>query len=154
MALATATLFFCSANALAQNGEPLPPPPISPQFVKNGVEILSDTKGVDFGPYVRQALQLIKRSWLPLIPEEARPPGTIKGETLIRFTILPDGRINAMHLDESSHNADIDRAAWGGLTGVGQFPALPPEFKGPYLELRIDFLTNLPVPVKSPPLKP
>ncbi len=154
MALVTATLLFCSASARAQSGGSLSPTPITPQSVRNGVEILSDTNGVDFGPYIQQALQLIKRSWLSLIPEEARPHGTLRGETLIRLTILPDGRIRAMHLDESSHNVDIDRAAWGGITGVGQFPALPPEFKGPSLELRIDFFTNLPVPVKTSPLQP
>jgi outer membrane biosynthesis protein TonB len=111
-----------------------------------GAEILSDTQGVDFGPYIRRILSDIKRNWIPLIPEEARPPLNKQGETLIRFTILPDGRIAAMNLDGSSQDTAIDRACWGGITGVGQFPPLPANFKGPNLELRVDFFTNKPLP--------
>ena len=111
-----------------------------------GAEILSDTQGVDFGPYIRRILQDIKRNWYPLIPEEARPPLNKQGETLIRFTIMPDGRIAAMNLDGSSQDQSIDRACWGAITGEGQFPPLPASFHGPNLELRIDFLTNKPLP--------
>jgi TonB family protein len=120
--------------------------PVAHGGLNTGVEVLSDTMGVDFGPYLRRILSDIKRTWLPLIPEEARPPLNKQGETLIRFTILPDGRIAAMKLDGSSQDIAIDRAAWGGITGVGQFPPLPANFKGPQLELRIDFLVN-----KTPP---
>jgi len=111
-----------------------------------GAEILSDVQGVDFGPYIRRILQDIKRNWYPLIPEEARPPLNKQGETLIRFTILPDGRIAAMNLDGSSQDQSIDKACWGAITGEGQFPPLPANFHGPNLELRIDFLTNKPLP--------
>ena len=120
--------------------------PSAHQGLNTGVEVISDTQGVDFGPYLRRILSDIKRTWIPQIPEEARPPLNKAGETLIRFTILPDGTIGAMHLDGSSQDTAIDRACWGGITGVGQFPPLPPNFKGPNLELRIDFLTNKPMP--------
>jgi TonB family protein len=111
-----------------------------------GAEILSDTQGVDFGPYIRRILGDIKRNWIPLIPEEARPPLNKQGETLIRFTINSDGTIAHMSLDGSSQDTAIDRACWGGITGVGQFPPLPAQFKGPNLELRVDFFTNKPLP--------
>jgi outer membrane biosynthesis protein TonB len=116
------------------------------QGMGEGAEILSDTQGVDFGPYIRRILEDIKRNWYPLIPEEARPPLNKQGETLIRFTINSDGTIAAMHLDGSSQDIAIDRACWGGITGVGQFPPLPAQFKGPNLELRVDFFTNKPLP--------
>jgi len=111
-----------------------------------GVQVLSDMQGVDFGPYIRRILEDIKRNWYPLIPEEARPPLNKQGETLIRFTILPDGRIAAMNLDGSSQDQSIDKACWGAITGEGQFPPLPASFHGPNLELRIDFFTNKPLP--------
>ncbi len=120
--------------------------PVAHGGLNTGVEVLSDTMGVDFGPYLRRILSDIRRTWVPLIPEEARPPLNKQGETLIRFTILPDGRIGEMHLENSTHDQAIDRAAWGGITGVGQFPPLPSNFKGPNLELRIMFLVN-----KNPP---
>lgn len=116
--------------------------PVVHQGLNTGVDILSDTMGVDFDPYLKKIIREIYNTWLPLIPEEARPPLNKQGETLIRFTILPDGRIGAMNLDGSTHDQAIDRAAWGSITGVGQFPPLPKEFHGPNLELRIHYLVN------------
>lgn len=116
--------------------------PVAHQGLNTGVDILSDTMGVNFDPYLKRIIYEIYHTWLPLIPEEARPPLNKQGETLIRFTILPDGRIGAMTLDGSTHDQAIDRAAWGSITGVGQFPALPKEFHGPNLELRIHYLVN------------
>jgi TonB family protein len=107
-----------------------------------GVEILSDTLGVDFGPYIKRLLRILYDSWLPLIPEETRPPLNKEGNTLIRFTINKDGTVSAMHLDASTHDQAIDRAAWGSITGVGQMPPLPKNFNGPNLELRIDFIIS------------
>ena len=107
-----------------------------------GLEVLSDTLGVDFGPYIKQLLRMVRAAWLPLIPEETRPPLNKEGTTLIRFRIEPDGKVSFMHLDDSTHDQAIDRAAWGGITGVGQFPPLPVAFKGPNLDLRIQFIIS------------
>ncbi len=136
-----------AAEAAAQNrglgggnyGQGLP---VEHQGLNTGVDILSDTMGVDFNPYLRRILHDIYVTWLPLIPEEARPPLNKSGETLIRFSILPDGRIGGMRLDGSTQDQALDRAAWGSITGVGQFPPLPKEFHGPNLELRIHYLVN------------
>ena len=111
---------------------------------KAGLEILSDTQGVDFAKYLQRLLADIRRGWLPLIPEECRPPLNKQGITGVRFAILPDGRIapGSMHLDYSTHDVAIDRAAWGSITGLGQAQPLPKEFHGPNLELRIEFRVN------------
>ncbi len=116
--------------------------PVAHGGLNTGVDVLSDTMGVNFGPYLQKILREIKATWLPLIPEEARPPLNKQGETLIRFTILPDGRIGSMSLDGSTHDDAINKSAWGSITGVGQFPPLPNEFHGPNLELRIHYLVN------------
>jgi TonB family protein len=158
-----ASLFFDASDLVGQSSgassAPSSPPAkndTKPAAPSSGVEILTDTRGVDFGPYIRKALAIIKKNWITLIPEEARPPANMQGETLIRFSILPDGKISAMHLDKSSQHTNIDQAAWGAITAVGQFPPLPTEFKGPQVELRINFLTNrpLPAPAVSPLLIP
>jgi hypothetical protein len=107
-----------------------------------GVEVLSDRQGVDFNPYIRRLLADIYRNWLPLIPEEAKPPLSKQGETLVRFMILPDGRIGGMWLDGSTHDDAINRSAWGSITSEGQFPPLPSQFHGPNLELRIHYYVN------------
>ena len=107
-----------------------------------GIEILSDTLGVDFGPYIKRLLRILYDSWVPLIPEETRPPLNKEGDTLIRFRINPDGTLSYMHLDGSSHDDAINRAAWGSVTGVGQFPPLPKDFTGPNLDLRVHFIIS------------
>jgi TonB family protein len=65
-----------------------------------------------------------------------------QGETFIRFTILPDGRIGNMVLEGSSHDVAIDKAAWGSIVSEGQFPPLPKQFHGPNLELRFHYMVN------------
>ena len=117
---------------------------VGQQAANSGIEILSDPMNVDFGPYLKRLLTMIKASWYPLIPEECYPPLSKEGTTLIRFTIMPDGTLkpSGMHLDGSTHDEAIDRAAWGSITGIGVFPPLPPEFKGPNLELRIQFIIS------------
>ena len=110
--------------------------------VGTGVDILSDTMGVNFDPYLKRIMREIYNTWIPLIPEEARPPLNKQGVTQLRFTILPNGKIGGMTLEGSTHDDALNRAAWGSITGVGQFPPLPSEFHGPNLELRIHYLVN------------
>jgi TonB family protein len=116
--------------------------PIAHPGVQSGVEVLSDTMGVDFGPYLRQVVQATQSSWDLLIPEAARPPLLKQGTVAIQFIILPDGSIKQMQLVRPSGDVSLDRAAWGGITGAGPFPPLPKQFKGPYLALRFYFLYN------------
>ncbi len=106
------------------------------------VEILSDTLGTDFGPYIRRLVRTTENAWSPLIPEECREPLFKTGQTLIRFTIDHSGAIIAMHLDDSTHDVAIDKSAWGSLTSQGQLPPLPTTFKGPTLELRFHFIVG------------
>jgi outer membrane biosynthesis protein TonB len=107
-----------------------------------GVEMLTDTQGVDFDQYLKKIIAEIRTTWLPLIPEEARPPLNKQGETQIRFIILPDGRIGGMTLEGSTHDDAINKSCWGSITGVGQFPPLPSQFHGPNIELRVHYLVN------------
>ncbi len=116
--------------------------PIAHPGVASGVEVLSDTMGVDFGPYLRQVVQMTQSSWDLLIPEAARPPLLKQGTVAIQFMIMPDGSIKQMQLVRPSGDVSLDRAAWGGITGAGPFPPLPKQFHGPYLALRFYFLYN------------
>jgi len=101
------------------------------------VIVLSDTQGVDFAPYVRRAIQLIDKSWSTSSLQDLLD--NFESKTTIRFTISADGSIHSMQLVESAHVVKVDRAAWGSITGVGQFPSLPAEFNGPNLVLDVDF---------------
>ncbi len=107
-----------------------------------GVDILSDTLGVDFGPYMQRVIAATYRAWLPIIPESARPPLLKQGKVGIEFKIMPDGSVKQMILRFPSGDVALDRAAWGGITGASPYPPLPKEFKGPYLALRFGFYYN------------
>ncbi len=105
-------------------------------------EVLSDTQGVDFGPYLSRVLDAVRRNWYNLIPEEARPPLLKKGKLSIEFVILPNGKVAGMTLRSPSGDVALDRAAWGGITASVPFAPLPNEFHGPYLALRFHFFYN------------
>jgi outer membrane biosynthesis protein TonB len=109
-----------------------------------GAEILSDTQGVDFGPYMQKVIRETYRTWDPLIPEEVNPPILKRGECEVVFTILPNGRLqpHAMILTGRSGDVALDRAAWGAIEGA-DYPPLPREFHGPYLQLRFRFQYNI-----------
>jgi outer membrane biosynthesis protein TonB len=111
--------------------------------LNGSAEILSDTMGVDFGPYMQRVIAATYRSWLPLIPESARPPLDKSGKVGIEFIIAKDGSVKQMVLKFPSGDVALDRAAWGGITGAS-YPPLPKEFKGPYLALRFGFYYNVP----------
>ena len=105
-------------------------------------DVLSDTQGVDFGPYLSRVLQSIKNNWYNLIPEEARSPLMKHGKVAIRFLITPNGKVAGMYIEAPSGDVPLDRAAYGGITASDPFSPLPHEFHGPYLALRITFFYN------------
>jgi hypothetical protein len=109
-----------------------------------GVQVLSDTQGVDFNPWLRRWYFETEHTWDPLIPDEVNPPILKQGQCMIRFKVLPNGRImdGSMVLEGRSGDTALDRAAWGALTG-SNYPPLPREFHGPYLELRAIFMYNM-----------
>ena len=63
------------------------------------LDILSDTMGVDFGPYLARVLHDVKQNWYNLIPESAMLGK--RGKVSIEFAILKDGRVAGMALDLS-----------------------------------------------------
>jgi TonB family protein len=111
--------------------------------MNGAVDVLSDTMGVDFGPYIQRVVWDTERAWWPIIPESARPPLDKQGKVMIRFKIYPDGSVRDMILEGPSGDVALDRAAWAGITGAAPFPPVPKAFKGPFLELRFYFLYNI-----------
>jgi hypothetical protein len=112
-----------------------------------GVQVLSDTQGVDFNSWLTRWHRETQKTWDPLIPDEVNPPILKKGAVVVRFKVLPNGRLmeGSMVLEGRSGDTGLDRAAWGALTG-SNYPPLPKEFHGPYLELRAIFLYNMEPP--------
>jgi TonB family protein len=109
-----------------------------------GLEVLSDTQGFDFGPYLQRVKHDVKQNWQYLIPEAAKPPLLKKGKVTLEFAILKNGQIAGLRYVIGSGDVAFDRAAYGGITSSTPFPALPFtfEFTGQYLSLRMTFLYN------------
>jgi TonB family protein len=103
------------------------------------LEILSDTMGVDFGPYLQRVLHDVRENWYNAIPESAQMK---KGKLTIEFAITKDGKVAGMKLAAGSGDVPLDRAAWAGITASDPFPALPSDFGGQYLALRFTFFYN------------
>ena len=155
--LAIVVALLPGAGLLAAQGTPQFQPPPSPgQAIKLAarataearpnrtnplpIEILNDTQGVDFGPYLQGVFAKVRRNWYKLIPESAQMK---KGELAIAFSVLKDGQLTSMKLVASSGDVSLDRAAWGGITASNPLPALPTDFTGDHLALRFRFLYNL-----------
>ena len=109
---------------------------------REGMEILSDTLGVDFGPYMKRLRYTVQNHWDPLIPESALPPVMRKGVVVIEFSITKNGRVEGMKLISSSGDVALDRAAWGAITDAIPLPNLPTHFAGEYLQIRARFYYN------------
>ena len=109
-----------------------------------GVQVLSDMQGVDFNAWLQRWHRETENTWDPLIPDEVNPPILKSGQVVIRFKVLPNGRLmdGSVILEGRSGDTALDRAAWGALTG-SNYPPLPREFHGPYLELRAIFMYNM-----------
>jgi len=113
-----------------------------PTATMGPLEVLTDTMGVDFGPYLQRVLHDVKVNWYNLIPESARAPIMKKGKVTIEFAILKNGTVAGMKLVSTSGDVALDRGAWGGITASNPFPPLPNEFGGQYLGLRFAFYYN------------
>jgi TonB family protein len=106
------------------------------------LDVLSDTMGVDFGPYLARVLHDVRENWYRIIPESARAPLMKKGKVSIEFAILKDGQVAGLQIVGTSGDVALDRAAYGGITASKPFPPLPAEFGGQYLALRFHFYYN------------
>jgi TonB family protein len=106
-----------------------------------GVQILSDTKGYDFGPYMNQVLNKVRSNWF--IPDLARFGA--RGRVIIDFTITKNGEIVDCHITSESGERSLDGAAKSAIDSSNPFQRLPAGFSGNELQLRFGFYYNIPV---------
>jgi TonB family protein len=137
------SIFLAGLAVASSADQPAQPPgSVAEKPDASSVEILSDTRHVDFRNYLAGLVPTIRKNWYALMPKSAGPPDRQKGEVAIQLVILPDGKIRDMKLASSSGNPALDRAAWGSVKASVPLPRLPQQFDGPYLALRIHFLYN------------
>lgn len=138
------------AGARGRGSQPADLPPGLPNLNTPYPLILSDTRGVEFGPYLARLLYEVRKNWYAVMPEAARLGR--KGRVVIVFSIRKDGTVP---LDQpaivlSSEFLPFDRAALGAIRGSQPFQPLPAEFTGAHLMLQFTFLYNLPLDYAEP----
>ncbi len=109
---------------------------------RGDIQILSDTMGIDFGPYLHDVVPQIREHWYSLIPESAKSPVKKQGEVVIEFAILKDGKVAGLKIQKSSGDQALDRPAFGAITKANPLPPLPANFTGQFLYLRFTFQYN------------
>lgn len=108
-----------------------------------GPEILTDTQGVDFNAYLQRVYITVRRNWFAVMPSSVELGD--KGIVSLQFKIMkgggvPDGEPVTVY---GSGKEPLDRAAISSIRASNPFEPLPPEFKGPYIELRFTYYYNL-----------
>ena len=156
-------LCFC-ASLLAQDKPQLRDDQLTPDQIpacsldtkldsNRGIEVLSDTEGVNFASYLQKVQQEVRTNWYAVIPEAAFPPLREKGTVVLRFRILKNGSVAELKSVCRSGDIALDRAAYAGIIKSNPFSPLPKEFHGDSLALRISFTYNpdRKKPDKAPP---
>ena len=117
---------------------------LHPNFSTEMPTILSDTRGVDFGPYLARIIHIVRQNWIAVIPESARLGE--KGRTGIVFEILKDGSVPQLRLVASSGSDPLDRAAMNGIHASAPFPPLPGNLQAITWSSSSSFLYNIAPP--------
>jgi TonB family protein len=106
------------------------------------LELLSDSKGVDFSSYLKQILARVKRNWLAIIPDSVSRGGR-SGRVAIQFSLSRNGQVPKLVIASTSGNDALDRAAVAGISASIPFPPPPATFDGSEIRLQLVFTYNM-----------
>jgi TonB family protein len=96
-----------------------------------------DSKGVEFGPWLRRFVAQVKRNWF--IPAATMMK---KGHVVITFNVHKDGALTDIEIKSSSGIDSFDRAAANALVGSNPTQPLPAEYPSEKAFFTVTFLYN------------
>jgi len=102
-----------------------------------GPEIQFDTKGVEFGPWIRRFIAQVKRNWL--VPYAAM---SSKGHVVIQFNVHKDGSITDLTVVGPCPIDAFNNAAFGALASSNPTQPLPPEYPSEKAFFTVTFFYN------------
>ena len=102
-----------------------------------GPEIQFDTKGVEFGPWIRRFIAQVKRNWF--IPYAAM---SMKGHVVITFNVHKDGSITDLTVVGPCPIDAFNNAAFGALASSNPTQPLPPEYPSEKAFFTVTFFYN------------
>ena len=103
-----------------------------------GLQVMSSTEGVDFGPYIRKAYSLLNRSFHTNVSKVEGENGAV----VLEFKIQKDGSLheNAITVISSSGEKSREQAAIKAILAAAPFDPLPKNFTKPFILIRCTFL--------------
>ncbi len=102
-----------------------------------GARIQFDTKGVDFGPWLRRFVGRVRRAWF--IPMAAY---SMRGHVVIQFNIHRDGTITDVNVVKPSNVESFTIAAYNAILGASPVDPLPPEYPSEQAFFTVTFYYN------------
>ncbi|MGE5244568.1 MAG: TonB C-terminal domain-containing protein [Betaproteobacteria bacterium] len=102
-----------------------------------GPAIQFDTKGVEFGPWIRRFVAQIRRNWF--IPYAAM---SMKGHVVITFNVHKDGSISDLAVVGPCPVDAFNNAAFGALVSSNPTQPLPPEYPSEKAFFTVTFYYN------------
>lgn len=105
-----------------------------------------DSKGVDFGSWMRRFRAQVYRNWL--IPYAAM---ALHGHTVLRFTIHKDGRISDLIVLQPSTIDAFTKAAFNAITSSNPTVPLPQEYPDDRMVMTVIFYYNEAPPAGGSP---
>jgi periplasmic protein TonB len=131
-------------NAVAQNGGRMNVPTGTAQVpgaAAPGVNMQGQGGGdfaLRYGWYVDAVRRKIGQNWL----QSTIDPGVRAARTAkctFTFTIMRDGTVKDIHVEQSSGNYSMDTSAQRALLSSSPMPALPGDYSGSYVNVTFDF---------------
>ena len=117
-------------------------PDLQPNAARGDLELLSDTLGVDFAPYIKRITIPIKVNWDNAMPESVNPPLRKSGLVILDFVVTRAGKVSALRVVHSSGDVALDRAALAAISASNPLPQLPPDFRADSFSFRVRFYYN------------
>jgi TonB family protein len=102
-----------------------------------GPSIQFDTKGVEFGPWIRRFIAQIKRNWF--VPQAAM---SLRGHVVITFNVHKDGAISDLSVIGPSGVESFNHAAYNALAASNPTYPLPPEYPSERAFFTVTFYYN------------
>ncbi len=104
-----------------------------------GSAIQFDTKGVEFGPWIRRFVAQVRRNWF--VPQAAM---TFRGNVVLQFNIHKTGAITDLRIVRPSEIESFTRAAVNAIQSSNPTEPLPPEYPDEKALFTVTFYYNEP----------
>lgn len=129
-------------SRLAEAARPRAAPPPD-----RNVAIQFDTKGVEFGPWLRRFVAQVRRNWIAEL--NASPEAMASGkqaQVVATFSVHKDGRLTDVSIKEPSDVAVFNEPTLRALLKSSPTLRLPPEYPDQSVSFTLTFYFNLPPP--------